>query len=231
MEEVVNSKPNRKSIVKKITLTAMFAALAYVLALIAHFVPIQIVPSVGFLKYDPKDILICIAGFIMGPFYAIGVSVVVSFIEMITISSTAFYGFIMNVISTCAFVVPASLIYRYKKSFTGALISLLVGFISAIIVMTLWNIIITPIYMNVPRDVLVKNYLIPIIIFNAVKVGVNIALVLLLYKPLVTALRAIRLTDSAKTKFDLKSTLIMCGIGLVLLITLIITWILLRMYM
>ena len=116
MEEVVNSKPNRKSIVKKITLTAMFAALAYVLALIAHFVPIQIVPSVSFLKYDPKDILICIAGFIMGPFYAIGVSVVVSFIEMITISSTAFYGFIMNVISTCAFVVPASLIYRYKKS-------------------------------------------------------------------------------------------------------------------
>ena len=231
MEEVVNSKPNRKSIVKKITLTAMFAALAYVLALIAHFVPIQIVPSVSFLKYDPKDILICIAGFIMGPFYAIGVSVVVSFIEMITISSTAFYGFIMNVISTCAFVVPASLIYRYKKSFSGALISLLVGFISAIIVMTLWNIIITPIYMNVPRDVLVKNYLIPIIIFNAVKVGVNIALVLLLYKPLVTALRAIRLTDSAKTKFDLKSTLIMCGIGLVLLITLIITWILLRMYM
>ena len=217
--------------IKLITLVAMFSALAYILALIAHFLPITIVPSVSFLKYDPKDVLICIASFILGPLYGLGISVVVSFLEMITISSTGFYGFVMNVISTCAFIIPATLVYRQKKSFSGALISLAVGFVSALITMTLWNIIITPIYMGVERKLLIEKFLVPIIIFNAVKVGVNVALVLLLYKPLINALRIVKLVDSGKSKFDFHSTLIMLGIGLVLLIILIITWILLRKYM
>ena len=101
---------------------------------------------------NPKDIIICIAGFILGPIPVIGVSVAVSFLEMITISQTGFYGFIMNIISTCAFVVPAALIYKSKKSFKGALLSLLTGFVSVIIVMTLWNIIITPIYMGIEKN-------------------------------------------------------------------------------
>ena len=75
----------------------------------------------------------------------------------------------MNIISTCAFVLPAALIYRSKKSFKGALLSLLTGFISVIIVMTLWNIIITPIYMGIERAILVEKFLLPIVIFNLVK--------------------------------------------------------------
>lgn len=216
-------------LVKKMSMIAMFAAIAYVVAMVAHFLHLTIVPSVSFLTYDPKDIIICIGGFILGPIAALIISVVVSFIEMITISSTGFYGLIMNIISTCAFVIPAALIYKTKKSFSGALIALLTGFISAIIFMTLWNIIITPLYMDVPRDVLIQNYLVYIIIFNLVKIGVNVALVLLLYKPVITALRAIHLIEKSGGT-NKKTSLIMTLIGIVLLIILILIWILLKKF-
>lgn len=179
----------RNLLIKKMVMMAMFAAIAYVLTVVAHFLKITIVPSVPFLNYDPKDIIICIGGFVLGPIAAFIISFVVSLIEMITISTTGFYGLIMNIISTCAFVIPAALIYKTKRSFKGALLSLSAGFLSVIAVMTLWNIIITPIYMDVPRDVLINKYLLWIILFNVIKVGINIAFVLLLYKPIMSALR------------------------------------------
>lgn len=217
----------RSKLTKKMAMVAMFAAMSYVITVIAHYLHLTIVPSVPFLTYDPKDIIICIAGFILGPIPVIGVSVAVSFLEMITISQTGFYGFIMNIISTCAFVLPAALIYRSKKSFKGALLSLLTGFISVIIVMTLWNIIITPIYMGIERSLLINQFLIYIVIFNIVKTAVNVALVLLLYKPIVSALRLTKLVESNKS-MDKKTTLTMLIIGGVLLIVAIITWILLK---
>ena len=204
----------------------MFAALAYVLALIAHFLHLSIFPSVSFLTYDPKDIIICIGGLIMGPISALCVSVVVSFIEMITISTTGFYGFVMNIFSTCAFVIPTTLIYKYKRNFKGAILSLVVGFVSTLILMTLWNIIITPMYLGQDRQYIIENLLIYIVGFNAIKVGVNIALVLMLYKPLSSVLKAISLLEKSENKANnVKVTLTMFSIGAVLLITLVIIWI------
>ena len=217
-----------RDLVKKMTTTAMFAAIAYVLTLVFHFIGIRFVSQVPFLSYDPKDIIVCIGGFVLGPIPALIISVVVSFIEMITISSTGFYGLIMNIFSTCALVIPAALFYKYKKSFAGALISLLIGFVSEIILMTLWNIIITPIYVGVERDVLISNYLWPIVLFNILKVGINIAMVLILYKPIITGLRAINLVKKTDTKFDIKSTFIMLGLGVVLALAVIITVLLIK---
>ena len=215
-------------ITRKIAITGILSALAYVSVFVFHTLGLRLVPAVNFLTYDPKDIIICIAGLICGPLYGLGTSIVVSLIEMLTISDTGFYGFIMNVFSTCSFIIPASLFYKYKKSFSGALIGLLIGFISELIMMTLWNIIITPIYMGVERSVVVNNFLWPIVLFNMIKVGLNIAFTLILYKPIITAFRATRLIDKTNSKFDLKSTLIMCGIGLILVGTLILTIFLLK---
>ncbi len=217
-------------LIKKMTMMAMFSALAFVVTLVAHFLHLTIVPSVPFLTYDPKDIIICIGGFILGPIGAIIISIVVSLIEMITISTTGFYGLVMNIISTCAFVVPASLIYKTKKNFFGALLALFVGFLSSLIVMTLWNIIITPLYMNIDRKILIKDFLLYIVIFNMVKTGVNVALVLLLYKPIATGLRTIKMMDTSKVKTSKKTTLTMSLIGGVLLVILILVWVLLRHY-
>jgi hypothetical protein len=93
--------------------------------------------------------------------------------------------------------------------------------------MTLWNIIITPIYMGIERSLLINQFLIYIVIFNIVKTAVNVALVLLLYKPIVSALRLTKLVESNKS-MDKKTTLTMLIIGGVLLIIAIVTWILLK---
>lgn len=218
----------KDKIIKKMVMMAMFAAMAYVLAFVAHFLHLNIVPNVPFLNYDPKDIIICIASFILGPSAGFIISVVVSLLEMITISTTGFYGFVMNVISTCALVIPASIIYKYKKTFKGALLSLLIGFVSVIITMTLWNIIVTPIYMGIDRVVLINNFLGWIVLFNVIKVLINIALTLILYKPLTKLLKASRLLEKTSNDSTTKTTLLMFTIGGVLLIVLIVTIILLK---
>ena len=216
----------KMSLVKKITITAMFIALSYVLTFVFHHLQLAPFPGVSFLTYDPKDILICIAGFILGPWYALGISVGVSFIEMITISNTGIYGFIMNIVSTCAFVIPACVVYKSKKSFVGALLSLAVGFVSSVAVMAIWNIIITPIYMSIDREILIKNFLLYIVLFNVMKTGLNVAAILLFYNPIISALRATKLIQTGNNKWDLKQTLIMVGLGLFILTSLIVVWIL-----
>ena len=73
---------------RNMAVIAMFSAVSFVAVLIS-----QIIPTVaGFLSYDPKDAIIVIAGFIMGPMASVAISVLVSFIEMITISTTGPYG-------------------------------------------------------------------------------------------------------------------------------------------
>ena len=214
--------------VKRMVIISMMGAISYVVTLVFHFLHLNLVPSVSFLTYDPKDIVICIAGFILGPLPALIISVVVSLLEMVTISSTGFYGLIMNIISTCAFVIPAALIYKSKRSFKGALLSLGVGFVSVTIMMTLWNIIITPIYMGIERKLLINSFLGWIVLFNVIKVLLNVALVLILYKPLISAIRFTGLLDKNEGSRNVKTSLIMCGIGGVLLIVLVVVVVLLN---
>ena len=87
-----------------IAVVAMFTAISFVAVLIS-----KVIPNVaGFLSYEPKDAVIVISGFIFGPLTCVFVSVLTSIIEMLTISATGFYGLLMNVVSTCAFTVPAA---------------------------------------------------------------------------------------------------------------------------
>ena len=62
------------------------------------------------LSYEPKDVVIAIGGFLYGPLAALGISLVVSFIEMLTISSTGWIGFVMNFLSSAAFAGTAALL-------------------------------------------------------------------------------------------------------------------------
>lgn len=67
---------------KKLTATAMLCALAYIAAMVLR------IPIVLFLKYDPKDIIIVIGGLIWGPLTSLTVTVIVSVVQMFTISGT-----------------------------------------------------------------------------------------------------------------------------------------------
>lgn len=171
---------------KKITTMGMLAALAYISVLLCR---IKLMPAADFLTYDPKDVIVAVTGFIFGPLYALLLTVVVSLLEMVTVSDTGIIGFVMNVLSTGAFALPAALIYARKKNVSRAVVGLIFGVICMTGTMLLWNYLITPIYQGVPREV-VKGMLLPIFMpFNLLKSGMNMALTLIIYKPVVTALR------------------------------------------
>ncbi len=177
---------------------AMFAALSFVSVLIA-----KVIPNVaGFLSYEPKDAVIVIAGLLYGPLTSVLISVIVSLIEMLTISSTGPYGFLMNVISTCAFAVPAAWYYQKHKTQKDAVIGLCFGVITMVVAMLLWNYIITPFYMGVSRETVAGMLMSVFLPFNLVKGGINAGLTLLLYKPVVGALRKAGLAQPSSTGSD-----------------------------
>ena len=187
---------NQKMTTRTITTLAMITAVAFVLTMVSKLIPINIA---GFLSYDPKDIVIVIAGFMFGPLSAAGVSIVVSLIEMITISDTGPIGFLMNVLSTVAFACVAAFIYKKKHNLKGAILGLICGCIAMTIVMLLWNYIVTPMYMGIEREA-VAAMLLPIFLpFNLIKSGINSALTVVLYKPIVKGLRRARLIAPSKT--------------------------------
>ena len=178
---------------RTLTLSAMLCAVAYLLTMVGR-IPIT---SVDFLKYDPKDVILALGGFIMGPMQAFLMSVVVSLVEMVTISDTGIIGCFMNVLSTCAFVCTAATIYRRHRTLKGAVVGLGMGALLMTGVMLLWNYCITPIYMGYPRQA-VAAMLLPIFLpFNLVKSIINAALTMLLYQPVKTALRRTPLLQSA----------------------------------
>lgn len=98
--------------IRKYATLAMLSALAYVSLYIVHF---PIIPSASFLSCDVKDVMLLIGAFLFGPFYGFLMALVVSLIQMFTISQYGFIGLLMNTLSSTAFVVPAALIYHKKK--------------------------------------------------------------------------------------------------------------------
>ncbi len=172
---------------KKTVLVAMLAALAYIMVALIR------IPVVLFLSYEPKDVIITIGGFLLGPMAAFVTALSVALLEMVTVSQTGPVGALMNLISTCSFACIAAIIYKKKHDLFGAVLGLAAGCISMIGVMLLWNWLITPLYLGYPRAA-VTAMLLPVFLpFNALKAGLNSAFVLLLYKPLTTALGKARL--------------------------------------
>ena len=168
---------------KELTTLAMITAIAYVLVCSVR------IPVVLFLKYEPKDVIITIGGFLMGPSAVLISSSVVALIEMVTISDTGIIGCIMKFLSTCSYACMASLVYKKNHTMKGAIVGLASGTVFMTIVMLLWNYLITPLYMGVSRED-VAGLLIPAFLpFNLLKAGLNSSMTLLLYKPLVTGLR------------------------------------------
>ena len=122
----------------------------------------KLMPGVMFLDFDFKDVVICIGGFTYGPVAAA---------------------------LTGAFCCTASAIYQKLHTKKGAVIGLFSGMAALVVIMLLWNWLITPIYMGLPRAEVVAMLPTLFLPFNLAKGGMNMAATLLLYKPVVTALR------------------------------------------
>ncbi len=183
---------NRNSAkIKKLAVVSMFCALAYVV-MIAVRIPVM------FLTLDIKDAVIVLCSLLYGPVAGVSAAVAVPVLELCTVGDTGVYGFIMNILSSLTFALVAGLIYRYKRTLTGAIVGLTSAVATVTAVMLLANLLITPYYMGVSvADVatLIPKILLP---FNLVKAVLNAAIVLLFYKPLSKVLKKSRLMPMEK---------------------------------
>ena len=214
-----NKKTNKISTEKMVGI-AIFSALAFVVSLVVRF-PVQ------FLTFDAKDAVITIAAFVYGPLSAVIISFLAALIEMITISTTGWYGFLMNFASSAVFSLTASLIYTKKRNLNGAIISLYSAIGATVGVMLLLNLLVTPLYLqyvgapitNADMVAMLPTLLLP---FNFAKALMNSAIVMLLYKPTVMALKRIGLVKThggaAAMTFNRTTKIILAlgAVGLVL---------------
>ena len=203
---------------KRHTTVAVLCALAFLCTVLIKF-------PVMFLTMDLKDSIIMLCTLFFGVPSGIIAAVIVPLLEYMTVSGTAEYGLIMNVISSVSLCVPVGLIYKYKKTLNGAILGLCVSVVSMTAIMMIANLFITPYYMGVSQaevSALIPRVLLP---FNLVKGTLNAAIVLLLYKPLSRALKKNRLLESSvsentehENKNKIRSLIVaVCAVAVILI--------------
>ena len=190
---------------EKIALAALFSALAYLTVFILR---IPFVPAVGFLKYEAKDAVLALEALILGPLPAALSSVVISLIEMVTISDTGIIGAVMNILSSCAFILPVGIIYKYRRNISGAVIGLVCSVICETAIMLLWNYLISPLYMGISREAIAALLIPGFLPFNAIKSTINAAITFILYKPIISVLRKANLLPKREAASGNKSTVL-----------------------
>ena len=210
----IKMKTDNSKLIKVMCGVGVFSAMAFITTFICKLIP----NVAGFLSIDAKDAIIAIASFVFGPVVAPIISLIVAFIEFISISETGIWGLIMNFASSTVFSLTASLIYRYKKSFNGAIIGFTFSVLLTTAVMLLLNPIIVPLYSGATREFVISIIPTVLLPFNFAKTLMNAAVAMLLYKPIINALRAARMVPRAEhaTTFNRTSvvTLIVGGVSL-----------------
>ncbi len=194
------------------SVTGVFCALAFILTLVLRF-------KVAFLSFDLKDTVLAVISLMYGPLYGVTSAGIVAVLEFLSVSDTGVYGLIMNFISSATFTLVAGLIYKYKRSFNGAILSVVFSVLSVCIVMCLANILITPYYMGVTsREVvaLIPTLLLP---FNLCKSLINAAATIIIYKPIRNILKksGIEHIQNNNNK-SLTKSVVLCVIALIIIV-------------
>ena len=171
---------------------SMLSALAFVSVM---FIKIPIMPSAPFLRFDLKDCIILIGGLLYGPWTALTVAFIVSVVEMMLISESGIRGLVMNLLSSASFVCTVSAIYKLRRTRTGLIVGLMLGCLLMTASMLLWNYIITPYFMGVPREVVASMLFTVFLPFNLLKGGINMIITLLYIRPLRAVVSALKFYD------------------------------------
>ena len=200
--------------IRKIAIIGVFSAISFVLMLIEF--PLPFAPS--FYKFDFSDIPALIGGFAAGPM----VGVMIEFIKvllniLIQGTTSGFVGEIANFVVGAAFILPSTIIYRFKKTRKVALISCLAGTLCIAIVGSLLNaFFLLPAYaimfgsgidafvgMGAAINPAISNVttfcLFAVAPFNLVKGIADSTITFLVYKQLSPILKADQMISSRKT--------------------------------
>lgn len=182
----------------KLSVTAMLAALSAVLMLFEF--PLTFVAP-PFYKLDFSEVPVLIGTFSMGPISG----VVIEFIKIIVKllikgTTTGCVGDFGNFLIGCSFILPAGLIYKYKKNRLGAVIGMLTGTLTMATIGVLLNtFVLVPMYsafMPISEIIAMGQSIVPFINntftfclfcvapFNFIKGLIISVVVFLIYKPM-----------------------------------------------
>ncbi len=133
--------------VKHVTLMGMFGALGAVLMLFEFPLPF-IAPS--FYELDLSEIPVLVGAFSMGPVAGAVIEFVKILVKLvIKPTSTGFVGEFANICIGCSLVIPAALIYQFKRTKKGAVIGMVVGTVCMALVGAVLNaLVMLPFYSN-----------------------------------------------------------------------------------
>lgn len=109
--------------VRYIAVTAMLSAIAFVLMFLDFPIPF-LMPS--FIQMDISELPALIGAFAMGPACGVMVCLVKNLLHLL-ITTTGGVGELSNFILGVAFVLPAGLVYKYRKNRKSALLGSLLG--------------------------------------------------------------------------------------------------------
>lgn len=182
--------------VRKLAVIAMLSAVATVLMALSFPIPF-LIPT--FVKMDFSELPALLAAFSMGPVSGVAVCLIKNLVNLFS-STTNGVGELCNFLLGACLVVPAGLVYKYKKTRGGALMGALIGAVVMAVGSVPVNYLISyPMYtLFMPLDTIIGMYqsLIPsvdglvacLVIFNApftlLKALLDTALAFLVYKPL-----------------------------------------------
>lgn len=146
----------RKDSIRFAAVTAIMGAVGFVLMLIEVSVPFM--PA--FIKLDFSELPAIITAFSLGPVWGAAVCLIKNLLHLF-VSSTQGVGELANFLFGIFFVVPAGIIYKRRKTRSGALIASLVGsaaMAAASVVINYY--IVYPIYsvLLMPSDVILSMY-------------------------------------------------------------------------
>ena len=143
-----------RSYVRRLVVTAVLSALSAALMYLEFSVPV--VPS--FLKYDFSDLPALIAAFGVGPLAGVAVELIKNLIHL-PMTATGGVGELANFIIGVCYVLPAGLIYRFRKGKSGALLGALGGAVLASVMSLPVNYWITyPVYTKfLPMDAIIGH--------------------------------------------------------------------------
>ena len=146
MNQTKRSNSQTISTTARLTITAMFGALAALLMLLEF----PIFFTLPFIKLDFSDVPVILGTYMLGPLWGC----VIAFIKIalnfvLNGTTTGGIGELANLLFTLAYILPAGLIYRVKRTKSGAVLSLAVAtLIASATAVILDLLIVFPVYME-----------------------------------------------------------------------------------
>lgn len=166
---------------KKITNVSMLIALSMIAGYFIHF---PILPQAPFLLYDPGNVFLLIGSFKLGPKIGILMCFITALLFALITGQGGPYGALMNFLATGTLIFISSQIYLLNHTKRGAILGMILGTLAMTLIMIPANLIITPFYLGVEREIVVKMIIPAIIPFNLLKGIISGFLTFILYKRL-----------------------------------------------